>query len=278
MIHEEASSVTTAASVSYIGCGLYTAEDTAHILHLPTGNVKRWGDGYWYKLPESSGVRKPQCDWRQSLDVPEVPVCVPPRKRTSAEPRFSPGIVPPDLPPMGGRRIFSFHELIELRFVSWCRENGVSMPVIRAAAQVAAELFQATHPFALDTFATDGHNIFALMREKRADLALGKNVLAVELPKFQLVFTSMIEPYFKDLDFEDHWANRWWPLGKDRRVVLDPARRFGEPIDGETGVPTNSLYQTYLAEDKDMSRVAWWYDVPVEAVAYAVDYEKLLAS
>jgi DNA-binding transcriptional MerR regulator len=179
---------------------------------------------------------------------------------------------------MGGRRIFSFHELIELRFVSWCRENGVSMPVIRAAAQVAAELFQATHPFALDTFATDGHNIFALMREKRADLALGKNVLAVELPKFQLVFTSMIEPYFKDLDFEDHWANRWWPLGKDRRVVLDPARRFGEPIDGETGVPTNSLYQTYLAEDKDMSRVAWWYDVPVEAVAYAVDYEKLLAS
>jgi hypothetical protein len=156
---------------------------------------------------------------------------------------------------MGGRRIFSFHELIELRFVSWCRENGVSMPVIRAAAQVAAELFQATHP-----------------------LALGKNVLAVELPKFQLVFTSMIEPYFKDLDFEDHWANRWWPLGKDRRVVLDPARRFGEPIDGETGVPTNSLYQTYLAEDKDMSRVAWWYDVPVEAVAYAVDYEKLLAS
>jgi len=273
----EASSMAI-ATTSFVGCGLYTMGEAARLLHVPPGKLKRWSDGYQYTVPVYKPVRRPPCPDQHALGMPDVEVQDIPGKRREPVERFSPRVVQADLPPLDGQRVISFREMIELRFVSWCRERKVPMHVIRAAATVAVDLFEATHPFALDRFATDGEHIFALVREKRSDFSLGELLLAQELPKCQFVFTHFVEPYFKDLDFEDHWASRWWPLGREKRVALDPARRFGEPLDNETGVPTHSLYQTYLAEGEDFERVAWWYDVPVAAVQYAVEYELSLTA
>jgi hypothetical protein len=41
-----------------------------------------------------------------------------------------------------------------------------------------------------------------------------------------------------DLDVE---ITRWWPLGKQRSVVLDPQRSFGAPIASGSGIPTATL-------------------------------------
>ena len=69
-------------------------------------------------------------------------------------------------------------------------------------------------------------------------------------------------------------SDRQWPLGHDRRVVIDGARSFGKPIDDETGVPTYSLWGPVRAGDP-VERVAAWFDVPVQAVLDAVEYEEL---
>ncbi len=269
----------TTNAVSLIGCGLYSIRDAARILRVAPRSLRRWADGYTYRLPvahASLGTGRdggPQV--QASLGVADGLPRHSRSDRDQERTRFSPSVVQPALPVLGGERVLTFADMMELRFVSWFRQHGVSLRVIRAAAGIAAELFEADHPFASAKFATDGLRIFALLAQRRADLSISPALLAQELPSCQYVFTQMVEPYFRDIDFGDQWANRWWPLGREKRVVLDPTRSFGEPIDSATGVPTRSLYRTYIAEG-DVDRVAWWYDVPALAVERAIQYEQSL--
>jgi uncharacterized protein (DUF433 family) len=59
--------------------------------------------------------------------------------------------------------------------------------------------------------------------------------------------------------------------------MLDPLRNFGEPIVTKEGVPTRVLARSYQAEHS-MARVAKWYDVDVESVRAAVEFERRLAA
>lgn len=64
------------------------------------------------------------------------------------------------------------------------------------------------------------------------------------------------------------------PMGPDSRVIIDPRRSFGRPIDGPTGVPTYSLWGPWQAGDS-VEAVAEWFDAPAQAVLDAIDYEEL---
>jgi uncharacterized protein (DUF433 family) len=69
---------------------------------------------------------------------------------------------------------------------------------------------------------------------------------------------------------------RWWPLGKERRVLVDPRRSFGHPIVQE-GVPTAILARSYRAEGS-AAAVARWFEVTEESVADALDFERSRAA
>ena len=73
------------------------------------------------------------------------------------------------------------------------------------------------------------------------------------------------------LEFKADDVLRWYPLGRRKRVIVDPARFFGAPISPE-GVPTRVLAQTFAAEDS-VSAVARWYDVSPASVRHAVEFE-----
>ncbi|MBU0609204.1 MAG: DUF433 domain-containing protein [Armatimonadetes bacterium] len=208
----------------------------------------------------------------------QVPVRRLPPIREKAEKYTSPAIVQRELPRMWGNRVFTFTEIVELRFVAWCHEHGISVSLIRDITDAAIETFGPDHPLALQDFATDGYRVFALLKEQPS----GEHLLARELPGAQYAFTSMIEPhlfraFFKDLDYDAGWASRWWPQGRGSRVVIDPQRSFGKPIDDETGIRTDLLYRASLSGDT-IEEVAEWYDVPISAVVEAIKYEELLGA
>ncbi|HEV3340056.1 MAG TPA: hypothetical protein VG125_06855 [Pirellulales bacterium] len=61
---------------------------------------------------------------------------------------------------------------------------------------------------------------------------------------------------------------------KKGRVVLDPERQFGRPIDAETGVPTSAVYDACRAgKGQDQKEVANWFGIPLSAVQAAVAFE-----
>ncbi len=169
----------------------------------------------------------------------------------------------------------TFSELMELMFVRMFREEGVSLQTIRQAAITASQKFQSPHPFALKRFDTDGRTIFATMTKARTD-----EEVIEDLRKGQLVFKTIIKPFFKKIEYQDnHEAVRFWPLSTRGRIVLDPRRSFGQPIDSKTGVPIDAILSALNSQGVDNSQtVAEWLDIPVDAVQAAVQFQRQMAS
>ncbi len=171
-------------------------------------------------------------------------------------------------------RTVTFVELMELHFIQMFRAAGVSLQTIRRVSQTAANRFETNYPFSVKRFDTDGRTVFAtLLKEHESEL------IVEDLRCGQYVFDQVMRPFFKKLDYHgvDEVA-RYWPLEKKSRVVLDPDRKFGKPIDAETGVQTRALYDATVAgEGQDYAEVAKWFDVPLAAVESAVAFEHSLA-
>lgn len=170
-------------------------------------------------------------------------------------------------------RIVSFLELMELHFIKMFRDQGVSLQAIRRAASTAAKRFHTDYPFAVKRFDTDGRTIFATLRREDD----GKEMVE-DLRKGQYVFTKILRPFFRKLDYGTADISRFWPLSKRGRIVIDPQRHFGRPLDHDTGVPTSALYQAVKAgRGQSVRTVADWFGVPEAAVRAAVKFEQSLA-
>ena len=89
-----------------------------------------------------------------------------------------------------------------------------------------------------------------------------------------LLIKDVINPLLVTLDYSglEKEASRWWPLGKDMPIVVDPARSFGEPIIAGSRVPTRVLYAAHRAGESE-SAVADWYGVSVAEVIAAIRFE-----
>jgi DNA-binding transcriptional MerR regulator/uncharacterized protein (DUF433 family) len=173
-------------------------------------------------------------------------------------------------------RILSFAELMELHFIRMFRDEGVSLQAIRKASQAAAKQFESDYPFSVKRFDTDGKTIFATLISKQT-----KGHLLENLEKGQYVFGSIVRPFFHKLEYKDFdsTVTRFWPRGKRGRVVLDPNRKFGRPIDAESGVATSAIFDAINAGGgQKPAIVARWLGVPVSAVNAAVAFEQSLAA
>jgi len=169
-------------------------------------------------------------------------------------------------------QVLSFLELMELLFIKMFREEGVSLQAIRKASRAAAKKFRTEYPFAVKRFDTDGRSIFATLAKNESN-----EEMVQDLQKSQYVFSQIVRPFFRKLDYDSEEISRYWPLRKNGRVVLDPQRQFGRPVDAQTGLPTKALFDAVKPDaGQDEAAVARWFDVPISAVRAAVQYEQSL--
>lgn len=226
---------------NYLGVGIYTVPEASRLTGVPAARVRRWVGGHTY------------------------------RTATGMVRRTDP-ITRPQLPMIDGTVALGFLDLLEVRVVNALLDVGLTWPALRLARHHAERLFEDDHPFALRRFQTDGRAVFA-------DLPGGGRRAGplVDLAENQVVFRELVAPFLKDVEFgEDHRAVRWFPQeGGRRRIVIDPARRFGQPIVDRSGVPTATLADAVAAEGEGSEGVvARWYDVEVASVRDAVAFER----
>jgi uncharacterized protein (DUF433 family) len=225
---------------NFLGVGIYTVAEAAWMTNVSAPRIRRWMRGYKFRVGD--------------------------------ETHASPAVWKPDLPAMDGSLALSFRDLIEVRFVDYFLQKGVSWNLLRQAASHAAEIVKSTHPFSTRKFKTDGKRIFADLGEKRG----GKRIL--DLVKEQYTFPSIVAPYlYEGLEFKADQPMRWFPLKHSKRVVIDPAIAFGQPTIDPEGVPTIVLARAFDAE-KNIERVAYWYNVPKRSVQDAVNYQQRIAA
>jgi uncharacterized protein (DUF433 family) len=149
------------------------------------------------------------------------------------------------------------------------RARGASWQTLRVAHDRARMIIGHRHPFSTGRFVSAGREILTEVALSESDRAL-ENIVSR-----QLVFRKFIAPYLRGLEFDNDIVVRWYPR-RDRRVVVDPTRSFGQPVVRE-GVPTSVLARSFRKE-RSIERVAHWYDVDTFSVRAAVEFERRLAA
>jgi uncharacterized protein (DUF433 family)/DNA-binding transcriptional MerR regulator len=225
-----------------LGKGLYSISEAARILQMRTETVRRWVTGYHFGRKDQKRFSQPLIQLTVVDGINDV--------------------------------FLTFQNLIELLFIRLFHKEGVSLYTIRAAALEARRDFDSNHPFAVKQFDTDGKGIFATL-EYRGVEGITKSKVLKDLKLSQMVIDEIARPYFRNLEYSDLGVVRYYPLGADKGIVLDPKRSFGKPIDEASGVSTYVLYQMARTGEATPD-IAAWYGVSEEAVSNAIEYESLL--
>lgn len=183
-----------------------------------------------------------------------------------------------DYKPDDGISEISFWDLLEIRFVNYFREQGVSSQSIRKAAVAARKELQHMHPFALSyvRFITDRKRIFLESALETKDKIL------LDIINGQQVMYPIIEKYLaKGIDFDPSsgLAQRWHPEpDKLPNIVIDPKIAHGRPSVEKLGIPTEALYLAWKAESENIKIVSKWFGIKDKLVKQAIAYEKKLAA
>lgn len=228
-----------------VGTGLYPLRQAARLVGEEARTVRRWLQGYSWKSVDGRTRSAPL--WHLQYEDDEE---------------------------LGPESVLGFRDLLELRTVARFIEQGVSLRVIRATIDAARE-YLGDYPLHSRRFRTDGKRIFLDAVER-----VGEAAHLLDVRRRQLVFDSIIRPsLFEGIEYDDAGqALRWFPVARQRRIVLDPQVQFGEPVLAQSAVPTDTLHAAYLAESQDRARVARLFGVTPRDVSAAVEFEQRLAA
>ena len=160
-------------------------------------------------------------------------------------------------------QVTNFHTLIEFFTFYQLRENGVSAQKIVAAHDILSVVFKTKYPFATSNILTDGEKVLFEGEIKeiiKADKSL------------QICINQVIEPFCKRIEFDKNsLANRFFPMGKDHDVVIDPKRKFGQPVVGDTNILTETIFSLSKAGES-VDIIANLYDLKISQVQDAISF------
>jgi hypothetical protein len=217
-----------------IGVGLYTPAEAGRLLHVRPAKIARWLRGHHI------GAREYQPLWAPEVDIDD------------------------------GHVYLGFRDLMEVRVADRFISHGVSPQRVRAAIQLAIEITGKDRPLSTDQFRTDGRDIF--FRVVEMDEHSEQRERLLNLFRRQYEFRQIIEPLLKTVDFDERGAPfKWWPLGRRGKIIIDPERAFGQPIDAITSVPTAVLAAS--GRQEGIVRAARAYEVPQASVKRAIEFE-----
>lgn len=170
----------------------------------------------------------------------------------------------------GKDRHFGFHSLIELFTIAQLRQRGIPMTAVRQARAELMERFNTPHPFALEGLMTSGRTLIKSLNEE----------ILLELGTAgQTAFNKVLEPFCAGLDFDaaSSLAKRYFPLGRDKPVVVDPRRAFGRPVIEGTNLTTETI-MSLLRGGETVENVADSFQIDPDAVLAAKAFEQMKAA
>jgi len=230
------------AAKDTLGIGIYTPEEAAFYARVPTRTLNRWifGDS------QGAPVVRPQFENQTKDD-----------------------------------RIVTFLDLVQALAIHSIRSvHKIPLGKIRTAVDLARQRYNVQYPFAMKhtTFLfsdgmKEGHGEIVLCREGDTDHP-EKYIQISGKERGNYLMNKVVELYLDDLYFdpETGFATKYRPWSAyGRHILLDPKRRFGEPIVEECGYTVETLQQAAVSEGS-IESAAETYGVAVEDVKIAFSY------
>jgi len=165
-----------------------------------------------------------------------------------------------------GSDLLTWGEFVEAGFLNeYRRIQRVPLPEIRTYIDTWREKLQVPYPLAhQQPYAGPGRHLMDVAETREGDTVIYR------FHDGQLILTPWAQEFVRKVDFDHSIASRYWPAGRDQRVVIDPQRSFGAPT--VEGIRTEVLYEMFAAGDP-IDEIADGYDLDRSRVEAAVRYE-----
>jgi uncharacterized protein (DUF433 family) len=172
--------------------------------------------------------------------------------------------MPPVTPTTEIREAVTFVDLMEVATIGKLIKKRFSLKRIRKINAYCRLYLKEPRPLVTQKFKVAGRDIF---------LAADFDVLVeVGREAGMLAWREVLEPFLEDIEYENELARRWWPLGRERMVVVDPDYGFGLPVVEGVGVRTEIIAERYRAGDST-DEIAYDFDVTPKQIDDALQWE-----
>jgi uncharacterized protein (DUF433 family) len=171
---------------------------------------------------------------------------------------------------IGNSKAVNFRALVEFYVFYQFAEAGVNTKEILKTHEVLSAKFHTKVPFAdariIKRLNSDGSKVFIKAKSGPLVVLDGSDQSAF----------GFIKTFFKKLDFDGPVASRLWPMGKNKSIVCDPKRQFGQPVIDNTNIFPETIYQLHLGGETN-KMIAALYDLSIKQVNNAIEFAKLAA-
>lgn len=119
-------------------------------------------------------------------------------------------------------KMVNFLTMIEFYVFYKMREHHLSASKILKAHDYLAKTLKTPYPFASRQVLINGKDV---LYNPEAEIWINAD------KSEQIVIYDILKEFSVKIDFSDtKIAERFWPLGRDRAVVVDPHHKFGQPV------------------------------------------------
>jgi uncharacterized protein (DUF433 family) len=166
----------------------------------------------------------------------------------------------------------SFLQLAEIVVVSRFRHRNVRLERLRRAHRYASDELNIEYPFAWLKLQTDGAHVLSVFQE----LEPGERLISLD-QYGQFTLPGDVVKTLELFDYEEEFAARWFPIGRDVPIVIDPRFGAGRPTIPDRRLTVETIYKRWKA-GQNMKFIADDFKLPfykVEAtLRYAETYAK----
>ncbi|MFC1976894.1 DUF433 domain-containing protein [Chloroflexota bacterium] len=160
----------------------------------------------------------------------------------------------------------SFLQLAEVVVVSRFRERKIKLNTLRQAHEYACKMLNLEYPFAWLHLKTDGVHVFSEFEENHPDASL----LTLD-KKGQLTLPGNVIKALELFDYEEEFAARWYPIGRNVPIVIDPRYSAGRPTIPQRRLPIASIYNRWKSGE-NISFISSDYSLPRTLVEITLQY------
>jgi uncharacterized protein (DUF433 family) len=158
----------------------------------------------------------------------------------------------------------NFYTLIEIYVFDFFRQNKISTKNIVVAHKELSRYLNTPFPFC--------HTDFLLLSGNDILYRIEKSIFEVK-PGFQQAIFDYVIPYSKKIEFKDCIASKYYPIGKDHSIVVNPNNQFGSPIIDGTNIKVGTLVSLYKGGE-NIRFISEMYEIHESQVRDALIYSK----
>lgn len=162
-----------------------------------------------------------------------------------------------------GNKAINFLTLIEFYTFYQLRDKGISAQKIKKAHELISKEQNTEYPFARP-IETDGKDIWYNYLE---------NIIRADGRK-QIDLKKILDPFLHKIDFGGNKiAERYFPLDRKHKIVIDPKHQFGQPTIVNTNIKASTIYSYYKGGETKQN-IKYIYNLTSKQINDAILYYK----